>query len=275
VGPASADSPDAKNDTFSLPQEFSVFFAGKIAPKLGAFVQMTYEGATDHFGFDNTDIRFAHQLPVGGKNLIIGATLNNSPTVSDLWNTTPVWGAPFNGSAVAPTPMASTLIEGKLAHQVAGLGVYAFWDGLIYAEFDLYRSAPLGVSPPLSSGGGATNVTDTVLPYWRLVGEKSFDSHTLSVGTFGLAGVLLPGGISTDHTTDPPTQITHPLTRPGDSYYDIGFDAQYQYIGPKHIFTAGLTYIYENQNLVATHGFVDAEGNPLGSDNQFNELHSF
>ena len=58
---------------------------------------------------------------------IFGLTLNNNPTVSDLWNSTPAWGYPYTSSPLAPTPAAATLIDGGLAQQVAGLGAYAFW----------------------------------------------------------------------------------------------------------------------------------------------------
>lgn len=57
VGPPG--TPAAKNDDFSLPQQFSILYAGKIAPKLGAFIQLTYSAPDGTIGFDNTGIRFA------------------------------------------------------------------------------------------------------------------------------------------------------------------------------------------------------------------------
>ena len=267
VGP---DGTPAKNDDISLPQQFSLFYAGKIAPKLGAFIQLTYEGAADHLGFDNTDIRFAHTLDLGGSNLILGATVNNGPTVSDLWNSTPAWSGPYTGSPSAPTPGASTLIDGKLAQAVAGVGVYAYWNGMVYAEFDVYRSAPLGITLPLHSGTGATNVIEGVVPYWRLAGEKSFGSHSISVGTFGLYGEILPGGTYTvtDPDTGVQTQANRALLAPGDKYLDVAFDAQYQYIGEHHIVSVLASYIHEGQTLTATNGFG-------GADNLSNDLQTF
>lgn len=258
----------AQNDDLSLPQQFSVFFAGKVAPKLGAFIQLTYSGPAGTLGFDNTDIRFAHQTEMAGSPLILGATLNNSPTVTDLWNSTPAWGAPFIASASAPTPSARTLIEGKLAQNVAGAGLYAFWNGMVYAEFNLYRSAPLAISLPLDATTGATNVIQTVMPYWRVAAEKAFGDNTLSLGTFGLHGVLLPGGQYTDNSSGVPTLATHPLMPPGDAYTDVGLDTQFQHFGAKHIVTAVVTYIHEGQILAASNAF----GN---SSNSTNELHSF
>ncbi|HMA31931.1 MAG TPA: cytochrome C, partial [Casimicrobiaceae bacterium] len=40
----------AKNGQVLFPQQASLFYAGRIAPNLGAFVQMTYDGAAGQFG---------------------------------------------------------------------------------------------------------------------------------------------------------------------------------------------------------------------------------
>jgi hypothetical protein len=255
--------PKAKNDDLSFPQQFSLFFGGKIAPKVGAFIQVTYTAPEDKFSLDNSDIRFAHSLDLGGSTLVLGATVNNNPTVSDLWNSTPAWGAPFTSSASAPAPSAATLIEGGLAQGVVAGGLYAYYNGPVnvYAEVDGYRSSPLGVSLPLDASTGATKVIDGLMPYWRLAVEKAVGNHTLMVGTFGLAGALQPGGTQADNTP-------RPLTGPGDRYTDIGADAQYQYIGEDHILTGTLTYIHEGLSLDASQ--------PAGlADNAANDLHSF
>lgn len=262
------DAPTTKNDDILFPQEFAIFLAGKITPKVGAFMEFVYDGATNQVGLGLADIRFAHQLPIGGKNLIVGASLNNTPTVSDLWNSTPQWSAPYApSSASAPTPATATAIEGKFRESSMGLGLYAFWDGLLYGEFAVYRSAPR-LKLPLSAAGGATNIIEGVVPYWRVAVEKGFGSHSLSAGTFGLTGTVLPGGTSIDTSTDPPSTIVHELTLPGDRFTDIGFDTQYQYIGTTHIMSATASYIYESQTLAATHSFGK-------SDRPANELHSF
>src|SRR5271167_674218 len=56
----------AKDGDLLFPQQVSFFYAGKIADELGAFIQLTYSGVSDSFGFDNTDIRYAHHLSFGG-----------------------------------------------------------------------------------------------------------------------------------------------------------------------------------------------------------------
>jgi hypothetical protein len=250
-------SPTAINDTVSLPQTFSLFYAGKIAPKVGAFAELAYDGVAGTIGLDNTDIRFAHQFDLGGKTMTVGATLNNSPTVSDIYNSTPAWSAPALSSGAAPGPSAAPLVDGVLAFQVAGLGLYGAWNGNVYAEFALYRSAPQRIALPLDNTTGATNIIQGVMPYWRLAGEKNFGDHNLSVGTFGLAAQLHPGGVN-------------PLSGPTNGYLDLGFDAQYQWITEKHILSGTVTYINEGQVLTASHGFDTPE-----AENLKNDLHTF
>src|SRR5689334_16850495 len=114
--------PGTQNGNVDLPQEMSIFLGEEITPRIGTFLQFTYAAADGSFGFDNADLRYANQGKLGSKELIYGFSLNNNPTVQDLWNTTPAWGFPWAASELAPTPAAATLIEGGLAQQVAGLG---------------------------------------------------------------------------------------------------------------------------------------------------------
>src|ERR1700736_2263676 len=55
----------AKDGDVLFPQQASLFYAGKIADNFGAFMQLTYSGVGDHFGFDNTDIRYARHFSLG------------------------------------------------------------------------------------------------------------------------------------------------------------------------------------------------------------------
>src|SRR5262245_26668049 len=98
------------NNNFVL-QEASLFTGGKITDNLGAFIQGTWDGVTHSFHWDNTDIRLAKQINVDGHTLLWGGTVNNNPTVQDVWNTIPVWHFPFISSALAPMPTAKTFID--------------------------------------------------------------------------------------------------------------------------------------------------------------------
>ena len=72
------------NDVFSIPQEGSLYYGGRIYDKLGAFIQGTFDGTENKFMLDMTDIRYANNFTLAGKNLIYGFTINNSPTLQDV-----------------------------------------------------------------------------------------------------------------------------------------------------------------------------------------------
>src|SRR5690349_1783643 len=119
----------SQNNQVLFPQQASLFYAGRIAPNFGGFIQITYDSAGGSFGFDNTDLRYANHFNLVGKDTIFGITANNNPTVQDVWNSTPAWQTPFDQkSSAAPVPAATTLVDGSLASDVAGLSAYAFFN---------------------------------------------------------------------------------------------------------------------------------------------------
>jgi|NGEPerStandDraft_6_1074524.scaffolds.fasta_scaffold08626_5 hypothetical protein len=235
VGQVPADAL-AKNGQVLLPQQASLFYAGRIAPNFGAFVQMTYDGTSGTFGWDNTDIRYA--MPISD-NFLWGISFNNNPTVQDLWNTTPAWQTPFDQrSATAPTPGAGTMIDGGLQGAgVAGLSVYASWNDSVYAELGAYRSAPAASQIDSTS----SNVVSGMAPYWRLAYERQWDRNSWQVGAYGVDARLFPGGGTA-------------LSGPTNHYRDWAVDTQYQYIGDEHLVSVTATYIDEKQTLDATFG---------------------
>src|SRR5450631_1394954 len=79
----------SQNGTVQFPEAFSLFYAGRIAPNVGGFIQVTYDNQDNAFGWDNTDIRFADQTTLRNDPLTYGLTFNNAPTVQDVWNSTP------------------------------------------------------------------------------------------------------------------------------------------------------------------------------------------
>ena len=160
----SRDVPGEQNRSMAFPQELGLFFGEAISPKLGTFLQLTYDPAEGSISIDNADIRFANNGKIAGQNVLYGFTINNSPTVQDVWNSTPVWGFPWVSSDVAPAPMAATLIDGALGQQVMGIGAYALWNGRIYTEASFYRSAFQG--GPIPVDGSAENAIHGLSPYW-------------------------------------------------------------------------------------------------------------
>jgi hypothetical protein len=239
------DLPDTQNGAAALPQELSGFLAGRISSNMGLFSQFTYSGADGAFGIDNVDIRYANKGSIGSSELTYGATLNNSPSVQDLWNTTPVWGYPFIGSDAAPGGAAGTLIDEGLAQNVFGLGGYAMFANHLYGEASFYRSALQGSAAPTS----ATGAIHGVAPYWRLALQQEWEHRYLMIGTFGLHASLFPDVLS----------------GPRDTYSDVGADAQFETAaGSGNVVLRG-SYVHENQTLDAT-----AAGG--GADNVKNSL---
>ena len=221
--------------------ESSIFLAGRLLPRVGIFSQVTYNGIADTVALDNTDIRFANGTRLGGQAIEYGVSVNNAPTVQDVWNTTPVWGYPYASSPLAPTPGAAALIDGGLDGQVAGATAYALVGGVLYVEGGAYRSFSKDAQKALGTFAVDENELRGTAPYWRLTLQNTdagWNGHYLALGTFGMHADIRPGrvrGVGTDTITD------------------LGVDLNYQYLANlRHIFEAKATYIYEDAKLGAS-----------------------
>jgi hypothetical protein len=250
---------NAQDGQVLFPQQASLFYAGRIAPELGAFVQITYDSASGNVHWDNSEIRYAKQVSLAESPLTWGITLNNNPTVQDVWNSTPAWQTPFDQkTSAAPVPGAITQIDGLLTGRgVAGLTSYVWWKNSIYAELGLYRSSPQGfqvngLSGPLDSTAGGALTSNA--PYWRLAYEHQWNRNSISVGTYGMDAKISPTG--------------QPVGSPADRFRDMALDGQYQYIDDEHIFSVQTTYIKERQNLDGTFALG-------GSENATDDLKTF
>ena len=201
----SKDVEGVQNNSVAFPQQLSMFYAGEITPHIGTFIQVTYDGQS--IGLDNADVRYANQVAIGTKSLLYGLTLNNNPTVQDVWNTTPAWRFPSASSESALSPTKSTIIE-NLGMQVAGLGAYTLYNNLIFAELSFYRSAQQGAANPADSTTALA--IKGAAPYWRLALQHQWSSTYLEVGTFGIA----------------PRQYINGISGNMDNFTDLGFDLQ-------------------------------------------------
>lgn len=269
-------SPYRSNDNVVV-APVSFFYGGAITDHIGAFAQVTYNGApfgaqdpadpyaTFQWTWDNVDVRYANTGRLGDMPITYGITANNNPSVQDPWNTTPAWSFPYAVSSIAPTPAAGTLIDGTFAAHVGGVGAYAWINNLVYLELAGYRTinhdaqAKLGTDP-----FGAPGMFDGISPYWRVAVEPHWGNNWLEFGAFGMSARIHPWTFS----TGPSGFYNNETFAQTDRYDDIGFDSQYQYQGDNYWITLRGTYIYEKQTLDASF----ANGLSSNPTNELNTL---
>jgi hypothetical protein len=242
----------ATNDNLSVDQ-VSLFYGGRITQHLGAFVQVTYSGEARHTSWDNLDVRYARATTIGDTGVVFGISVNNNPTVQDLWNSTPGWGFPFISSGLAPAPAAGPMIAGGLGQLVLGATAYAMVDDHLYLEAGAYR----GLSNRWLRNAGLTADANPhvngLAPYWRVSWQVDKKQNYYSVGMFGLDTKLQP-------------DASVPLE---DRFNDVGVDATYQYTdGSRNAFSANLALIHEKQSLDASFG----AGGSASNSNHLNTL---
>ena len=228
VANTTTKSQEPKNQT-NLPDQLSFFFAGEISPHMGSFIQMTMEQGTG-FSLDNTDIRYASHAG----DITYGVTLNNSPTVQDLWNSTPAWGFPFSHGAGVTAPV----IADALAQNVAGLGGYADWGNGVYTELTFYGDT----GPFDAPSGAATQVrVHNVAPYGRIAWGANLDSNNyLMVGAYGMNVDLTADGNDSG---------------PQDKYRDIAVDTQFEHqLADNNMISIHARYTNEKQTLNLSNG---------------------
>lgn len=235
------------NNNFALTQG-SVFYGGRVVDgydKLGAFVQVTYDGISRDTSWDLVDFRWADNGTFAGKPLIVGIDLNNTPTVQDIWNTTPAWGFPFFSSGLAPGPTAATLISDPLGGSVAGVGAYTYWDNTVYFEVNVYQTLQDNFLNTVGINSVDQEIDGGAL-YWRLALDHTFGANYLEVGTFGLYADTYP---EQDHSTNNT-----------DNYVDVGLDLQHEYTSGPNVFTTRTAWIHEDQQLDASYALGGTEG---------------
>ena len=225
-------------DRETIIQAAGIYYGGKITDKSGALVQYNYDGVERKWAVEMVDVRYADSATLG-QELLYGFTLNNGPTLSDIYNSTPMWSFPHTDS-VSTMPAAQTMIDMTLASQVGGIGVYGLWNNLLYAEFDVYHAANTGFFRPLAANVTVDSVVKGYAPYWRLALQREMGPHSVSVGTYGMVAKVYAD--------------RDQLDLGADRFKDIALDGQYQYIEGDHTFSTHATWIHEKQEWNASFG---------------------
>lgn len=231
------------NDNIAL-QELSGFLAGRTSEHSGAFVQVTYSDIDRTTGLDNMDWRYARQT----ESALWGISINNNPTIQDVWNTVPAWGFPYMGSELVPESAASPLIAGGLEHQVIGTSVYALWNNSWYTELGVYHSlSPAGLRH-LHVGDDSGRIEGSA-PYERFSYQDYAAGGQYSIGMVGMQTRLDPDRSGGDT----------------DNYNDLGVDATWQKgVNNGDTFTVNASFIkerYKKNAALAADEVEKAKGN--------------
>jgi hypothetical protein len=232
-------APGFRTNDNTVTDQVSLFLAGGFGGHLGAFVQATYDGVAKAYAWDNLDLRATATTQMGGAEVVLGASLNNSPGVQDAWNTLPAWGYPYTDSALAPSPAAAPLLSGALAQTTLGVTVYAWINSELFLEAGAYGSPDSTTLSRLGADPASPGDIDGLAPYGRIALQRLIGGGTVEVGAFGLQADIHPGR---DRTTG--------LT---DRFTDLGVDASYQRsLEDGDVLSLDARYLHERQTLGAT-----------------------
>jgi hypothetical protein len=229
---AGADS----NDNLKL-DAVNIIYGGKIYSDVGAYIQGFYSPLTHRFQLFQTDIRYATQARLWGKDVTYGLSLNNNPGDTDPWNTSlSFWNYPYYSSLLLVAP-AGPAIQGRYGTQILGANSYVSWNQFLYAALGFYGSPPAETLDGLGIDARGADAISGAAPYWRLAVEPAFGHSTLELGTFGLAMAVHPRRIDSAGT---------------DRTLDVGVDTEYQYFS--HLYSLSLmgSYIHEDSTLNAS-----------------------
>ncbi len=245
----SADLPEPPADHFDVNNngalnELTGFYASRFGDHSGGFIEVSYSGIERHTAWGAFDVRYARSFTVGSHSIVGGITLNNNPTVSDLWNSTPVWSFPYVGSDLAPTPGAGPVVAGGIEETILGPTLYAMIDDRFYIEAGGFKSLSDSMLDKVGLSADDNSHLDGFAPYWRAAVQFTNGPHYFSVGALGLNVKQQP---------DP----TSPLT---DRFDDLGMDATYQHTATDGSnLQANLAYVHETRHLDAS-GAAEASG---------------
>lgn len=239
-------------------QQASVFLAGRLSEHMGVFAQATYSQNGGLLGWDNADVRYARIFTHGNHSGIWGISVNNNPTISDVFNTAPAWQYPYISADLAPGAPAAPMLFGGIGGQSVGATVYAQLDGKWYAEVGGYRSLSAAFLHHVNAGYDGR--LSGVAPYARVSYTWNLPSGGLSVGGFLLD--IKRGLVGSNFAGD-----AIPLAGPTDHFRDLGLSSTWQFFKGDHTVTFEGLYVDEKQTLNAT--FPDG-----GSSNLHDSLQS-
>ncbi|RCN59551.1 cytochrome C [Acidiferrobacter thiooxydans] len=250
---AKGGQPVGTNNNLEVPQQVSLFYAGEVTPHVGDFLHITYNGQSGTFAFDDSSIVRTQAWKLGLHNtLITGVDVNNTPSATDLWNTSPDWQAPFftsNYTAEGAVPTTFIGSSPGAAFPLIGLGAYAAdivgpnranW---FYAEADAYNNSEGTGAAPNQGGffeGGSNSLFGQLAgtaPYLRLAYQHDWSDWNWEVGTYDMWSRV----------------YASPISNAVNRFYDYDLDSQLQWldINDNDNVTVRANLIHEDANFAA------------------------
>ena len=240
----------------------AVYYTGRITDKIGSYLQMNINPqAGRSVSLAMADIRVADHANFKGYDLTYGLTVNDAPTMSDFWMTTPAWMYPYTQSSVTVKPAAQPWLQSLMAGaNTAGSTAYVMINNQLYLEAGGYTSQSqsmaqgLGVWKEGSRGEGPlAGLIDGGAPYYRMFLQHNTGPHTLMVGTYGMAAKVIPYYQSSAGT---------------NSYVEYNFDTNYSYMmDDDNMLMAMGKYTRDNMSMGASQslGYATNSNNNLNS----------
>lgn len=209
----------ARGDSSTHLAEAELYLAGRLTDQIGGYVKVEADHAapgTYNTRLSELDLRFvAKELRLGGKDLTLGVSVNNSPGFDDPIAVLPATTHLGPPGGQGPTGTFLNLSSANApAHRVIGATVYGVYDAEWYGAVGSYSSLPTSTQDRLgyAPGGDPGRIDGT--GYVRFAYMKDLKRQFFSVGVVGLATRRqLPRGGRSDRLTD------------------LGYDLSYQFLG--------------------------------------------
>ena len=240
----------------------AIYYTGRITNHIGSYLQLNLNPQIGHsISLAMADIRYADHAKIIGNDITYGITVNNAPTMSDFWMTTPAWMYPYTSSSVTVAPAAKPWLQSLMAGaNTAGATAYTMINNHLYLEAGGYTSQAQSMAQGLGvwangsqCGGPQCGLIDGGAPYWRVFLQHSIGPHTMMVGTYGLAAKVVPlyqSGYGTN------------------SYQEYNVDSNYAYMmDADNMFMAMFKYTRDNMQMNSSiqQGLSDNLNNNLDS----------
>lgn len=205
----------AQGETKTRIAEADVYLAGRLAGPVGGFARLSTrnDGSTVTTTLESIDVRTAQEVKLGGKDALVGMSVNNGPGVQDPISILPAHGFPVPSTDGTLLNSASTH---HLANRVIGVTAFGLYDSNWYGEIGTYTPMSVAAQDKLGfdASGDPGNLSGT--SYWRLAYMKDFKTQFFSAGLVGLN-----------------TKRQLNRSGPSDGILDVGFDLNYQFLGTR------------------------------------------